>query len=293
MHIRTFKAANLNAALSMIRDQMGPDAAVLHTREVSSGMWRFLGRTTIEVTAGLKHQPKPTKKPFILTPTYSQPSIQSSTIHHSPRIAEPIRLSPSGRRIVALIGATGVGKTTTIAKLAGQFRLQQKARIGFLTIDAFRAAAIEQLQAFAGALRAPLEVVRTVGEVEESLDRLADVDLVMVDTLGLSPRGDARLKYLSTLLDAIRPDETHLLLDANNSASSAIDCVRAFSIFSPTAAILSKVDEVRCAEGSIMAATDGGLRFNYLTTGQSVPGDIKLATVAELQDYRQSLQKAS
>lgn len=315
MHIRTFRAANLNAALEMIRQQMGPEATVLHTRQVASGGLRFLRRGQIEVTAGLRHSSEDEEQE---TSAFGDPLYQQFGClglppdkarvwfervvrlrRHSPLgggkdlrggddllrdwlatqipLAGPIDVSGNRRRIVALVGATGVGKTTTIAKLAGQFYLDKRSRVGLLTVDAFRAAAIDQINAFASALKIQLEVVREVEDVELALDRLSDVDLLLVDTVGQSPRGPKRLKHLADLLRAIGPDETHLVLDANSSSMAADDCLKAFSIFSPSALILSKIDEVRSIAPVIASAISGTTGFSYVTTGQSVPRDIELA----------------
>lgn len=319
MHIRTFRAANLNAALEMIRLQMGPDATVLHTRQVASSGLRFLRRAQVEVTAGLRHSsvkaPARSRAPEDpLAQQLGNLGLPPATVHnwleHVARtlpeteggevnvrgredellnwletripLARPIDVSGQSRRIVALVGATGVGKTTTIAKLAGQYCLDKKSRVGLLTVDAFRAAAVDQINAFATALKIPLEVVRSIEDLQPALARIGDVDLLLVDTVGQSPRGPVRVKHLADLLERLEPDETHLVLDANSSSMTARDCLSAFSIFSPTALILSKVDEVCSAAPVIAAAIEGMTGFSYITNGQSVPRDIELADSAML-----------
>ena len=339
MHIRTFRAANLNAALAMIREQMGPDASVLHTRQVDKSGWNLFGRQRIEVTAGLRHTPSTASSPPLekhetsrqapnpLAPnplleqfsTMGLPNsvtekwlrqstgihdLKSSAVCDSPEdtrkkliqwlgkhipVSRPIDVSGEHRRIVALVGATGVGKTTTIAKLAGQFRLEHQSRVGLLTVDAFRAAAVDQIGAFANALQIPLEVVRSPDEVEPALDRLTDLDLLLVDTVGQSPRETSSIHQLARLLKAICPDETHLVVDANSSILSARDCLAAFSKLSPTALILSKVDEVRTVAPSIAATLESSLGFSYMTTGQSVPHDIELANPIHLAELTSGL----
>jgi flagellar biosynthesis protein FlhF len=342
MHIRTFRAANLNSALTMIRQQMGPDAAVLHTRQVNGGLLGRLRGQSIEVTAGLKHHndvrtgpardqtagegenrtpiDAPRRQPphgrlhhdlqrsgwptdvidawqsqrvvsFATSPETTESLLQQfgDWASRQIRIVSPIDLRHAGPRVVALVGATGVGKTTTIAKLAGQFRLDHSARVGLLTVDSFRAAAVEQIQAFADALAAPLEVVRTIDQVPEALGRLADVDLILVDTVGQSPRDQQPLAELSRLLAAIGPHETHLVIDANNSLTAAEDTLRAFAVCDPTAMVLSKVDEVRSAAPTLAVALACPLGFSYLTTGQSVPHDIRPATRESVSELASGL----
>ena len=116
------------------------------------------------------------------------------------QIGSPIRTQPGDRRIVALVGPTGVGKTTTVAKLAAGFRIEARRRVGLLTIDTFRIAAVQQLKAYAEIMDLPMEVVEKPDQMRPALDRLGDVDLVLIDTAGRSPRSDARIDQLVELL---------------------------------------------------------------------------------------------
>ena len=146
------------------------------------------------------------------------------------RIGSPIRTQPGDRRVVALVGPTGVGKTTTVAKLAAGFRIEARRRVGLLTIDTFRIAAVQQLKAYAEIMDLPMEVVEKPDHMRPALERLGDVDLVLIDTAGRSPRSDARIDQLVELLRSAQPDETHLVLSATSSAStiqSALARVRA------------------------------------------------------------------
>ena len=322
MHIRTFRAANLNDALKLIREQMGPDATVLHTRQIRSNGWKVWDRTKIEVTAGLRHQSfqqvqvDAEQEDDLLHQLVDlgislklakewRGQVKAGGLDGLTRwlagkipIADPISIRSGHPRIVSLVGATGVGKTTTIAKLAGQFCIDQRSRVGLLTVDAFRAAAVEQLEAFAEALQIPLEVVRQLDDVEPALEQLTDVDLLLVDTIGQSPRESSRLDRLTQLLREIGPDETYLVLDANSSLAAARDCLKSFAGLDPTALILSKVDEVSLASPAIAAVmewnqkADQGtetLGFSYVTNGQSVPRDIALAEAGWLANMASGL----
>lgn len=321
---------------------MGPEATVLHTRQISAGSWKLWKRSRIEVTAGLRHQSQESKSvdhspkdhgrltehladlglPLRLaedwleqiqrwTQDYHQATVDKSDpsailndwLSSQIPLAEPIDVREGRRRIVTLVGATGVGKTTTIAKLAGQFCIEQKSRVGLLTVDAFRAAAVEQIEAFANALKIPLEVVRDVDQVQPALDRLSDVDLLLIDTVGQSPREAGRLNRLGKLLTEINPDETYLVLDANSSITAAADTLRSFASLRPSALILSKVDEVRSAATAIASVMQlnsklnasrnsdrhNRLGFSYVTTGQSVPRDIELADAETLASLASGL----
>lgn len=356
MHIRTFRAASLQDALEEIRQQMGSNASVLHTRQVRDGWMGWLGRTYVEVTAGLSDETKPPPTiPIDSRPANSridshfhQPSlnapisvasrlgqtrelpaslkayqqelvalgIPSHTIDrwlHSTvsftadlgdsipqpwlehlqrsiarelRIGGPIRTQPGDRRVVALVGPTGVGKTTTVAKLAAGFRIEARRRVGLLTIDTFRIAAVQQLKAYAEIMDLPMEVVEKPEQMRPALDRLGDVDLVLIDTAGRSPRSDARIEQLVELLRSAQPDETHLVLSATGSTQTIESAVRGFAPVRPTAAILTKLDEASCTANvlSAIVATDqfAGIPLSYTTNGQQVPDDIEAADASKL-----------
>ena len=355
MHIRTFRAASLQDALYEIRQQMGPDASVLHTRQVRDGWMGWLGRTYVEVTAGLRDasdQPgtvPPDRKSEVdsrstlQAPTETYPAaggsalplplqahreelltigVDLSTVDRwlsattsfaanlgdSPsgtsatgtpwlehlqrsvarelRIGSPIRTQPGDRRIVALVGPTGVGKTTTVAKLAAGFRIEARRRVGLLTIDTFRIAAVQQLKAYAEIMDLPMEVVEKPDEMRPALQRLGDVDLVLIDTAGRSPRSDARIDQLVELLRSAQPDETHLVLSSTSSASAIESALRGFGPVRPTAAILTKLDEAPHTAGPLSAivATDcsDGIPLSYTTNGQQVPDDIATADAESL-----------
>ncbi|WP_146532232.1 flagellar biosynthesis protein FlhF [Rubripirellula reticaptiva] len=384
MHIRTFRAASLQDALEQIRHQMGPDASVLHTRQVRDGWMGWLGRTYVEVTAGLRdgesaaakagnpadaidsrhastnhpHPPRNTPshgnsaspiriadhaydfsdaaarndrgREGYLSNSASLPiSLQSyreelisagvgsstadrwltatasfaaglgdapggqfvsgtpwmehlqRTIGRELRIGSPILTQPGDRRIVALVGPTGVGKTTTVAKLAAGFRIEARRRVGLLTIDTFRIAAVQQLKAYAEIMDLPMEVVENESQMQPALDRLGDVDLVLIDTAGRSPRSDARIDQLVGMLHSAQPDETHLVLSSNSSASVIRSTLDGFAPVQPTSAILTKLDETPHTAGvlSAIAASDrfAGIPLSYVTNGQQVPDDIAIA----------------
>src|SRR5207253_7869121 len=100
------------------------------------------------------------------------------------QVGGPIQIVPGHRRLVALIGPTGVGKTTTIAKLAANYRLKEKRRVGLITVDTYRIAAVEQLRTYADIIDLPMEIVATPREMHEAVDRMANLDLILMDTAG-------------------------------------------------------------------------------------------------------------
>jgi flagellar biosynthesis protein FlhF len=209
------------------------------------------------------------------------PDLLKRSIAREIIIGGAIRTQPGDRRVVALVGPTGVGKTTTIAKLAAGFRIEARRRVGMVTIDTFRIAAVQQLRAYAEIMDLPMEVVERPDQMNQALDRLGDVDLVLIDTAGRSPRSDARIDQLVELLRTAQPDETHLVLSATSSPATVRAVLKGFAPIRPTAAILTKLDEAPYTAGilSAIVASESfaGIPLSYLTNGQQVPDDIAMA----------------
>ncbi|MDR3620945.1 MAG: flagellar biosynthesis protein FlhF [Paludisphaera borealis] len=197
-------------------------------------------------------------------------------------VAPPIRAVSGARRVVALVGPTGVGKTTTAAKLAARFKLQQGLRVGLLTVDTYRIAAIEQLKTYADIIDLPLAVGRDPESARQAIDELGDVDLVLVDTAGRSPKDEPKIQELGELLARIRPDEVHLVLSAATSQRSLRAAAEQFAPARPDRLLLTKLDEAESlgALAAILGRADRPV--SYLTTGQSVPDDIEEADRSRL-----------
>ncbi len=144
---------------------------------------------------------------------------------------------------MALVGPTGVGKTTTIAKLAANFRLREKWNVGLITVDTYRIAAVEQLRTYADIIDLPMQVVSTPREMREAVDRLSHLDLVLLDTAGRSPRDEVKIRELRALLSEARADEVHLVLSSAASSASLINTAERFAPAGTSALILTKLDE--------------------------------------------------
>ncbi len=129
-------------------------------------------------------------------------------------IAPPIRAVAGTRRMVALVGPTGVGKTTTVAKLAASFKLIHGLRVGLITVDTYRIAAVEQLKTYAEIIDLPLAVANDPGQMTKAVEELGEVDMVFIDTAGRSPRDEVKIRELADFMAQARPDEVHLVLSA-------------------------------------------------------------------------------
>lgn len=200
-------------------------------------------------------------------------------------VTRTIDIRPGRCTTVALVGPTGVGKTTTLAKLAAVASHVERKKVALLTVDTYRIAGVEQLNTYAGLLSLPLEVPRTPAEVEQARARFRDCDLLLIDTTGRSPRGEAQLDELAELIRAADPDETHLLLDARSSTRAAEQVLEGFTRLSPTHLALTKVDETPEFDAAVEAALECGLPLSYLSTGQSVPEDLAAAGAEQILQW--------
>jgi flagellar biosynthesis protein FlhF len=192
-------------------------------------------------------------------------------------IAPPIRAVAGTRRIIALVGPTGVGKTTTVAKLAANFKLAHGVRVGLVTVDTYRIAAVEQLKTYAEIIDLPLSVVNDPAEMPRALDELGAVDLVFIDTAGRSPRDEVKIRELGEFLLQARPDEVHLVLSAVAGHRSLRAALDRFASVQVDRLILTKLDEADSLGGVLAVLGLSNRPVSYLTTGQAVPDDIEPA----------------
>ncbi len=217
------------------------------------------------------------------TPELSQLKEQLARIvEQQISVGGPIHVMPGQRRLVALVGPTGVGKTTTIAKLAANYRLREKRRVGLITVDTYRIAAVEQLRTYADIIDLPMEIVSTPREMHQALARMADLDLILMDTAGRSPRDEVKIQELKALLAEAKPDEVHLVLSSVASANCLTKTAAQFATVGTTALVLTKLDEAASLGNLLGIVRDCRLPLSYLTHGQNVPDDIAPADSARL-----------
>jgi flagellar biosynthesis protein FlhF len=196
--------------------------------------------------------------------------------------AVPSKRGKRKSRVVALIGPTGVGKTTTIAKLAALSKLIDHQDVGLISTDTYRIGAIEQLRTFASIADIPMEVAYRPAEITEALRRFREKQVVYVDTVGRSQRARRDLEQLKRFLEAAEPDEIHLVLNASTGAKTAYDILEQFRSLGPDRILFSKLDEA-VTYGPIMnIACRHRMPLSYLTVGQGVPDDIRPADASYL-----------
>lgn len=201
----------------------------------------------------------------------------SLEIQNDLTVAGPLKVESGKCRVVALVGPTGVGKTTSIAKLAANYRLRENKRVGLITVDTYRIAAVEQLRTYADIIDLPMEVVSTPREMRESVARMRDLDLILMDTAGRSPRDEVKIQELKSMLAESEPDEVHLVLSAVAGSKSLVSTAERFATVGTTALLLTKLDEATCLGNLLSVTSRSGLPLSYLTDGQNVPDDISVA----------------
>ncbi|MBP2654936.1 MAG: flhF [Firmicutes bacterium] len=201
--------------------------------------------------------------------------------NHLQRV-EGIALPETGCKTVAFIGPTGVGKTTTIAKVAANFAINQGYKVALITADTYRISAVEQLKTYADIIGLPVDVVYTPDDLKAALFRHRDKNLVLLDTAGRSPRNQYQLAELQALL-AVDPNiETHLVLGMSTKYAEALEIVNKFSVCLPQKFLFTKVDEA-CNLGTLVSLLyQFPATLSYITTGQNVPEDIELANPVKL-----------
>lgn len=185
--------------------------------------------------------------------------------------------SPDGRPLtVALIGPTGVGKTTTVAKLAASFKLRHGRKVGLITADTYRIAAVDQLRTYANIIGLPLQVVLTPADMRQAVRSFSDCDVILIDTAGRSQRDHSRLEELRAFLDAASPHEVHLVLSSTASEKVLLQESEAFGAVGVDKIVLTKLDEAVSFGMLVNVIRKVGKELSFFTTGQEVPDHIEL-----------------
>ncbi len=360
MEVKTFRAATLQEALQQVRLTLGPDAAVLTTRNLRQNRLGWFPKSVIEVEASVSvpvasrfqslegesdngsfghavYNPtlsregdlrvpsaevpqradhradgRPTStmlnvlaelidagvEPNLAKSLLTEASEQDQGAHRHDatqlqswisrrveaglRVSGPLKLATDEQKVVAFIGPTGVGKTTTLAKIAAGFRFDKGCQIGFITLDTFRLGAVDQLLQYAELISAPLEVVSSPEQVTGALQRLRECDLVMLDTAGRSPKDAEQLAVLGEFLQAAEPDSIQLVVSAISSRAHVYDTIRKFSALQPSELLITKLDESVGFGDWLSVLSESTLPVSYLTAGQHVPQDIRVASPRRL-----------
>jgi flagellar biosynthesis protein FlhF len=307
MHTHTFTAARLETALDRVKRELGANAVIVSSKRLDprrvevravaaadASEWR-------EPAAAPPREPRSLVERLLIQGGVDEPlaTYLASRAGGAPRtlreateaVVEALRRSVEfalpdlrgPRRVLAFVGPTGVGKTTTLAKIAARTALVERRPVGLVTLDGYRIGATAQIEAFADLIGVPLEVARDATSFRRSLRRLADAEVVFVDTAGRAPRDDAALSELAAILQST-PDEveTTLCIAAATRRVELEHEIERHAVLAPRTLTVTKADEARQHGGVLSAHLIGALPLAWITTGQRVPEDVEVAAPEKL-----------
>ncbi len=207
------------------------------------------------------------------------------------KLGTPTRIMMGDRRpkVVFFIGPTGVGKTTTIAKIASKFKVEEGKKVGLITADTYRMAAANQLQTYANILGVPLNVIYSADELLDTVKKQTreynDLDVILVDTIGFSHRNEEQRNDTKNLVNALSgyyDSEVYLVLSATTKYKDLVDIADSYMEFTQFNLIFTKLDETNCLGNIFNLKLYSGANLSYITVGQNVPDDIEMVNAQKL-----------
>jgi flagellar biosynthesis protein FlhF len=192
-------------------------------------------------------------------------------------IASEQKSEPKKTKVVVLVGPTGVGKTTTIAKLAATEKLVHGKNVALISCDTYRIGAIEQLKTFAVIADIPMNVVYRPADLPAAIKKFQKFDVIFIDTVGRGQRAKKDLLDLKKIVHSSKADEVHLVLSAQTNTATLLDIVERYDVVSPTHLLFSKLDEAAIFGPLYNIAQKTKMPVSFFTTGQAVPDDISAA----------------
>ena len=179
------------------------------------------------------------------------------------------------KKYIIFIGSTGVGKTTTLAKIASKEAMEKRKKIGFLTLDTYRISAVEQLKTYAEILSSPIEIAYEIRDLVASIDRLSNRDLVFIDTAGRSHNNKGQVDDIKNVLKNIENKKVYLVLSANINMEDMFDIIETYNFVDDYEIIVTKMDETKRHGNLLNLMMKTGKKISYTAFGQNVPDDIE------------------
>ncbi|MDK2836545.1 MAG: flagellar biosynthesis protein FlhF [Thermosediminibacterales bacterium] len=191
------------------------------------------------------------------------------------RLSEIFKLKQNtSYKVVAFVGPTGVGKTTSIAKLAANYALYENKKVALITMDTYRIAAVEQLKTYAEIIDIPLCVIYEPADFKEALEKYKDYDVILVDTAGISPKNKFQMIELKKILDISQPDVIYLVLSATTKTRDLTKIIDNYKVFNTNKLLFTKLDETSSYGAILNTILYSKNILDYVTIGQNVPEDI-------------------
>lgn len=248
-----------------------------YQRLLASGLEKELARRLIEKAQNSIAEENLSEERYVR-------AYMANSLMKSIPVTGPLRPASGNQTTLAFVGPTGVGKTTTIAKLAAHFALAEKKKIALITLDTYRIAAIEQLRIFAKIINLSVEVVLNKLELDQTVARHRDKDLILIDTAGRSQRDELQMAELQSFFPQPATIAVHLVLSATAAFPNLCETVERFKPLHPSSLVFTKLDESSTYGTVLGIALREQIPLSYFTTGQRVPEDIEVATPERLID---------
>lgn len=316
MIIKKYRVDNIQEAMKKAKYELGPDAMILSQNKVSTGKWfNPFKKEKLEVILGIeeekieKDEDKELKEIIFKNPIYRDAdrevrnmlkgyiklnNLDRSSFSSSDSIEfinyiykdNCFSKKEDLKKINILIGPTGVGKTTGIAKLAAREKLINKKKVGILTMDTYKIGGIEQIKAYAGILDLPFGVIESIRDIEEKIESFKNLDIIFIDTMGICQNNEDDLKKLKKYTSKIRGEKNILLaLSVSTDTDINLSIIDKYELLEFEGLILTKFDELMDYQKFWSILENIKTPVNFISTGQEVPEDIKRMDLEKMISY--------